>query len=273
MKQKTQAILLRVAVYLSVAIVVFIVASMVLFVLIKGVIYIKPSHFALHYTSENASLLPALLNTLVVLFLALVISIPIGVGAAIYLAEYARTKYLYVKNFVKIVAITAQTLSGIPSIIYGLVGYMIFVVACKWQFSLLSGAATLSIMILPVIMRTSQEALLAVPNTLREASLALGASKFYTLWHVTLRASMRGIINGIVLGAGRVLGESAALIYTAGTVANLPKSLMGSGRTLAVHLYCLWAEGLQVQSSYATATVLIVFVLVLMMLSRFLTKS
>ena len=201
-------------------------------------------------------------------FISLLLAVPAGVGAAVYLVEYARRG----NKFVHVIRITAETLSGIPSIVYGLFGYLLYVTALKWQFSLLAGCCTLAVMILPVIMRTTEEALLAVPDTYREASFGLGAGKLRTVFRIVLPAAVPGIVNGIVLSTGRIVGETAALLYTAGTVAHIPLTLMGSGRTLAVHLYSLWCEGLKTEQAYATAVVLLVFVLLLNWISGRLEK-
>ena len=171
------------------------------------------------------------------------------------------------------IRITAETLTGIPSIVYGLFGLLLFVTALKWQFSLLAGCCTLAIMILPVIMRTSEEALLSVPMTYREASFGLGAGKLRTVFKTVLPVAIPGIVNGIVLSVGRIIGETAALLYTAGTVAHIPNNLMGSGRTLAVHLYSLWCEGLRTEQAYATAVVLVLFVVVLNVISGKIEKT
>lgn len=246
-----------------------IIAGLVIYIFAKGAMYINPSLFSLHYTSENASLFPALVNTAIVLVVSLVMAVPVGVGAAIYLAEYAKSG----NRFVRVIRITAETLTGIPSIVYGLFGLLLFVTALKWQFSLLAGCCTLAIMILPVIMRTSEEALLSVPMTYREASFGLGAGKLRTVFKTVLPVAIPGIVNGIVLSVGRIIGETAALLYTAGTVAHIPSNLMGSGRTLAVHLYSLWCEGLRTEQAYATAVVLVLFVVVLNVISGKIEKT
>lgn len=264
MTQKNNAYLIRILVCVSGILVASLVMGIVSYVLFMGVPYISTDIFSLHYTSENASIIPALVNTAIVLVISITIASLVGVSSAIFLTDYAKST----SPIVKVIALTAETLSGIPSIVYGLVGYMIFSVALGWQFSLLSGALTLSIMILPLVMRTSQEAILAVPENLRNGSLALGANKVRTLFCVVIPTAKNGIINGILLGSGRVLGESAALIYTAGTVAHIPKNLMGSGRTLSVHLYCLWSEGLKTESAFATAALLLIFCVLVNVIAR-----
>lgn len=263
MNQTKQSAFFRFALWTCALVTAVVIGGLVIYILAKGLLNIKPSLFSLHYTSENASVFPALVNTMIVLVVSLVMAVPVGVGAAIYLAEYAKTGNI----FVRIIRITAETLTGIPSIVYGLFGLLFFVTALKWQFSLLSGCCTLAIMILPVIMRTSEEALLCVPVTYREASFGLGAGKLRTVFKTVLPVAIPGIVNGIVLSVGRIIGETAALLYTAGTVAHIPKNLMGSGRTLAVHLYSLWCEGLRTEQAYATAVVLLLFVILLNFIS------
>lgn len=259
MNQTRQSAFFRLALWTCAIVTAVIIGGLVIYILAKGLLNIRPSLFSLHYTSENASVFPALVNTVIVLVVSLVMAVPVGVGAAIYLAEYAKTGNI----FVRIIRITAETLTGIPSIVYGLFGLLFFVTALKWQFSLLAGCCTLAIMILPVIMRTSEEALLCVPVTYREASFGLGAGKLRTVFKTVLPVAIPGIVNGIVLSGGRIIGETAALLYTAGTVAHIPANLMGSGRSLAVHLYSLWCEGLRTEQAYATAVVLLLFVILL----------
>jgi len=185
--------------------------------------------------------------------------VPFGIFAAIYLVEYAKKG----SKLVKIIRITTETLQGIPSIIFGLFGLLFFSTALHWGYSLLAGAMTLVIMILPLIIRTTEEALMGVPDAYREASFGLGAGKLRTVFKVVLPSAIPGILSGVVLATGRIVGETAALIYTAGSVAKVPSSLMGSGRTLAVHMYVLSSEGLYMDQAYATAVILLIFVLVL----------
>lgn len=239
------------------------------YILVKGVPYLTMDLFQWEYNSENLSLLPSLINTFILTVLSLVIAAPIGIFSAIYLVEYADKN----SRFVKLIRITAETLSGIPSIVYGLFGMLFFVTALHWGLSLLSGAFTLVIMILPLIMRTSEEALKSVPDSYREASFGLGAGKLRTIFTIVLPAAVPGILAGVILAIGRVVGETAALIYTAGTVANIPENLMGSGRTLALHMYVLSGEGLHMNQASATAVVILVFVLVINFLSGAIAKK
>ena len=254
---------------LTFTVLIFLIA----YILIHGIPYIKPSLFSLTYTSENASLMPALINTIAMTFLSLVIAVPFGIFSAIFLVEYAGRG----NKFVEIIRLTTETLSGIPSIVYGLFGMLFFVTACGWGFSLLAGAFTLSIMILPLIMRTTEEALKSVPDSFREGSFGLGAGKLRTVFRIVLPSAVPGILAGIILAVGRMVGETAALIYTAGTVADVPNSVMGSGRTFAVHMYNLASEGLYMDQAYATAVILLLLVVGINTLSgavaRRLTKA
>lgn len=260
--------ILRLLVWLSAIITVAVMAFLVGFILIKGVGNLTPDLFALEYNSDNASLMPALINTLIITLLSLVIAVPFGIFAAIYLVEYAKKG----SKLVKIIRITTETLQGIPSIIFGLFGLLFFSTALHWGYSLLAGAMTLVIMILPLIIRTTEEALMGVPDAYREASFGLGAGKLRTVFKVVLPSAIPGILSGVVLATGRIVGETAALIYTAGAVAKVPSSLMGSGRTLAVHMYVLSSEGLYMDQAYATAVILLIFVLVLNWVSSFCAK-
>lgn len=238
------------------------------YILIRGVPYIKPSLFSLKYTTENVSLLPAIITTFIMTILSLLIAGPIGIFTGFYLVEYAKNG----NKLVEIIRITAETFSGIPSIVYGLFGLLFFVTKLGWGFSIIAGAFTLSIMILPLIMRATEEALLAVPNLLREASFGLGAGRLRTIFKIVLPAAMPGILAGIILSIGRIVGETAALIYTAGTVAKIPHGLFDSGRTLAIHMYALSSEGLFTNQAYATAVVLLILVVCINALSSSIAK-
>ena len=238
------------------------------YVLVKGIPYLNASLFSLTYTSENVSLLPSLINTLIMTLVSLAIAAPVGIFAAIFLVEYAKKG----SRFVKLIRITAETLSGIPSIVYGLFGMLFFVNTCKWGFSILAGAFTLAIMVLPLIMRSTEEALKSVPDSYREGSFGLGAGKLRTVFRIVLPSAIPGILAGVILAIGRIVGETAALIYTAGTVAKVPKNVLSSGRTLAVHMYNLSSEGLYMNQAYATAVVLLVLVVVINTLSGMIAK-
>lgn len=259
---------LMLLVLLAAAATFFALLFLVGYILIKGVPSLTPSLFAPEYNSENVSMLPAILTTLMMTGLSLLIAVPLGVFSAVYLVEYARRG----SKLVKAVRMTAETLSGIPSIVFGLFGMLFFVTYLKWNYSLLAGAMTLAIMVLPAIMRTTEEAMLAVPDLYREASFGLGAGRLRTVFRIVLPSAMPGIAAGVILAVGRIVGETAALIYTAGTVAKVPENLFASGRTLAVHMYSLSREGLHTGEAYATAVVLLVVVLLINGLSALIAR-
>jgi len=240
----------------------------VLFVFINGIPHIDAELFAWEYTSENVSLMPSLITTLYIIGGSLLIATPIGVFTAIYLVEYADQSTL----IVRIISMATDTLAAVPSIVYGLFGFLFFVTTLGFQFSLLAGMLTMTIMILPLIIRSTEEALLAVGRPLREASFALGAGKLRTIFRVVLPDAMPGILSGVILAIGRIIGESAALIYTLGSSVNLPDSLFASGRTMAVHMYVLSSEGFHVNEAYATAVVLIFLVLILNGVSTLISR-
>ena len=271
MKKKKDlfSIFLRGIVYLAAALTFFSLIFIVGYILIQGVPNLKPSLFTWTYTSENVSLMPALINTILMVLLALIIALPLGVITAIYLVEYAGSK----NKIVGWIRLTTETLSGIPSIIYGLFGMLFFVVFLGWGLSLISGAATLSIMILPLIMRTAEEALKSVPDSYREASYGLGAGRLRTIFKIVLPSAMQGIIAGVILGIGRIVGETAALIYTAGAIAKIPNSIFSSTRTLSVHMYLLSSEGFNTNEAFATAVVLLGIVLLLNTTSTLIAKK
>ena len=254
--RNTKSLFVKGSVYLCAGFTIEVLLFMMGYILVKGVPFLRSDLFNWKYTSENCSVVPALINTLIMTLMALVIACPLGIGSAIYLAEYAKKG----NGFVKIVRMTTETLTGIPSIIYGLFGMLLFVGFLKWGYSLMAGAATVAIMILPTIMRTTEESLLAVPDSFREGSFGLGAGKLHTVFTLVLPSAVPGILSGIILATGRVVGETAALIYTAGTVAQVPANLFGSGRTLAIHMYVLSSEGLHTGQAFATAVVLLVMV-------------
>ena len=259
---------LRLVVCLAAAITAAVLLALIAYILIRGIPHLKPSLFELHYNSENVSMFPAMVMTLYMTVLCLLIATPLGVGCAIYLTEYAKRG----NKVVEVIRLAAETLSGIPSIVYGLFGMLFFVTALGWKYSILAGACTLSIMVLPLILRTTEEALLSVPDSYREGSLALGAGKLRTVMKVVLPPASGGIFAGIILATGRIVGETAALIYTAGTVAKIALNPMSSGSTLAVHVYVLSGEGLHVGEAYATAVVLMVIVFLMNALSSWIAK-
>ena len=261
---------MRALMYLSAGLTAALVLFLIGYVLLKGVPNISWELLstAPSYLEERIGILPDILNTLYLVMATILFVLPLGVCAAIYLNEYASNKKL-----VAAIEYAAETLSGIPSIIYGLFGMLFFVTYLKWKYSLLAGGLTLSIMILPLIMRTTEEALLAVPASYREASFGLGAGRLRTVFRVVLPSAIPGILAGVILAIGRIVGETAALIYTAGTVAQVPPTLLSSGRTLAVHMYLLSSEGLNTNQAYATAVVLLILVVLINGLSSLVSRK
>lgn len=258
-------LLVALAALISAAALVFIIV----YVLVRGIPNLTPELFALTYNSDNVSCMPSIINTVVLTLLTLVIAVPFGIGAAIYLAEYAKKG----NKLVKLIRTMAETLAGIPSIVYGLFGMLFFVYALGWGYSLLAGAFTLAIMVLPTIMRTTEEALLTVPDSYREGSFGLGAGKLRTIIRIILPSAMPGILAGIILSVGRIVGETAALIYTYGSATGYATGFLNSGRSLAVHMYVLTNEGLHTDQAWGTAVVLLVLVFAINTLSAFIAKK
>ena len=263
------SMLMFILIILSAVIMIGAMIFIIGYILVRGIPNMKPELFEWQFTSENQSMMPAIINTILMTLCTLIMAVPVGVFSAIYLAEYSKKG----SKIVKIIRMTVETLSGIPSIVYGLFGFLAFVIALHWQYSFISGAITLAIMVLPLIMRTTEEALLAVPDSYREGSYGLGAGKLRTIFKIILPAAMPGILAGVILAVGRIVGETAALIFTAGTTAAVPENIFSSTRTLAVHMYCLLSEGLYIDQAYATAVVLLVMVIIINALSSFLAKK
>lgn len=266
---KRYSIFLRTATWISAVITFGTLLFLLGYIFVKGVPYLTPSLFAWQYNSENVSLLPALLTTLIITVLSLCTAVPLGVFTAVYLVEYAKRG----SRMVQMIRVATETLAGIPSILYGLFGLLFFVTWLGWGFSLLAGVLTLSIMILPLVIRTTEEALKSVLDAYREGAFGLGAGKLRTVFRIVLPAAAPGILSGVILATGRIVGETAALIYTFGTVAQVPPNLFSSGRTLAVHLYALSSEGLHSGQAYATAVVLVLLVMGINALSTILAKK
>ncbi|WP_352401234.1 phosphate ABC transporter permease PstA [Anaerotignum sp.] len=260
--------LLLVLVVLAALITVGVLISLVAYIIIKGVPNITPALFAWEYNTENVSMMPAVINTVTITLISLVFAVPIGIFSAIYLVEYAKRG----NRFIPMVRLTTETLAGIPSIVYGLFGYLLFNIYLGWGYSILGGALTLAIMILPLIMRTTEEALLSVSDMYREGSFGLGAGKLRTVFKIVLPSAVPGILSGVILAVGRIVGETAALLYPAGTAPVVPDGVMESGRTLAVHMYALLNEGLYTEQAYATAVILLILVIGINALSAFIAK-
>ena len=263
------SMIMRALIYFAAALTVGVMLFIVAYILIKGVPNLTPELFAWEYNSKNVSMLPALINTVIVTFCTLLVAVPIGICSAVFLAEYARRG----SKLVSVIRITNETLAGIPSIVYGLFGFLAVVITPGRSYSLLACALTLAIMVLPTIIRTTEEALIAVPDSYREGSFGLGAGKLRTVFRIIVPTAMPGIISGVILSVGRIVGETAALIFTAGTLAEVPNGIFSSVRTLAVHMYCLMSEGLYTEQAYATAVVLLVLAAVINWVSNFAAKK
>ena len=268
-KRNPFSLVMRIMLILSIVFTVGALAFILIYILANGIPHLTPSLFSFEYTSENVSMTPSIITTVMLVRAVLAISVPFGVLSAVYLVEYAPKG----SKMVEIIRLTTETLSGIPSIVYGLFGTIFFVTYMGWRYSFLAGAMTLSIMVLPLVMRTTEEALLAVPDDWRQASFGLGAGRLRTVFKIVLPAAVPGILSGVILSIGRVVGETAALIYTLGTVAQIPKGLFSGGRTLALHMWVLSGEGLYTDQAYATAVVLIILVVMINAVSSAVAKK
>lgn len=261
-----KAFIVKMLVYLSSVLMISIIAYLLGYIFVKGLPHLNANLFQWENTTKNNSMLPAIINTFIMMGFTLIMAVPIGVLSAVYLVEYAKRG----SRLVTVIRVTTETLSGIPSIVFGLFGYLAFVIALGWQNSLMAGAVTMAIMVLPLIMRTTEVALMSVPDSYREGSYGLGAGKLRTVFRIILPFATPGIMSGIILAAGRIVGETAALIFTAGTIAKVPNDVFDSTATLSVHMYSLLNEGLHMDEAYATAVVLILFVLVMNWFSKML---
>ena len=201
------SLILKILIILAAIFTIVMLGYLIVYILGKGIPHLTPSLFSLHYDSDNVSMLPSIINTLIMIGVALLIAVPIGVFSAVYLTEYAKKG----NKLVKIIRTTAETLTGIPSIVYGLFGMLFFVTACHMSYSLMAGILTVAIMVLPTVLRTTEEALLAVPDSFREGSFGLGAGKLRTVFRIVLPSAIPGILSGVILSTGRIAGETAAL--------------------------------------------------------------
>ena len=271
-RKRPLSVILKILVIAAACVTFAALIFLIVYILINGIPYLKPSLFALEYNSENVSMFPAIINTLQMTVLALIIAVPLGVFTAVYLVEYAKKG----SKLVEVIRMTAETLSGIPSIVYGLFGMLFFVQRLHMGLSLISGALTVAIMILPLVIRTTEEALISVPQMYREASFGLGAGRLRTVFRAVLPSAVPGILAGVILAIDRIVGETAALIYTAGTVAEIAVGkdfLLDSTRTLAVHMYILSSEGFHTGEAYATGVVLLIMVFAINALSNIAAKK
>lgn len=255
---RIRAMIVKILIYASI---IFTIAMLILVVgqvSLRGISHLSPEIFSLKWTTENQSMVPAIWNTLELVFLTMLLTIPFGIATAIYTVEYAPPG----SQFVKIARLMTETLQGIPSILFGLFGMIFFVNKIGWGNSIIAGSLTMWFMTLPLLIRSTEEALLAVPNRLREASYGLGAGKLRTTFNVVLPAASMGIFSGIILAIGRIFGETAALLYTAGSMSQYASPGM-NGRTLSIHMYLLQTEGVFKDQAYETAFILLLVVLVI----------
>jgi phosphate transport system permease protein len=267
--RKVKDYMLKIILWLSAAITVVIIATIVGYIFKKGFGLIDFNFIFGDYSpTTGGGIFPMIVTTLLTVILSLLISIPIGIGGAIYLQEYAKQG-----RGVKLIRFATESLAGIPSIIYGLFGTVFFVSTLKLQFSILSGSLTLAIIVLPVIIRTTEEALKTVPQSYREGAIALGSTKFEVLYKIIVPSAMSGILSGVILSIGRIIGESAAILLTAGTVASMPRNLMSSGRTLTVHAYLVTKEAGNIELASAIGVILIFIILALSFIAKGITRT
>ncbi|MCI7692350.1 MAG: phosphate ABC transporter permease PstA [Oscillospiraceae bacterium] len=252
-KKHPKSLVIMILVMLSAVFAVGILLFLMIYILVNGIPHLTAEQFEWKYTPENQSMTPAMINTLTMTLLTLLIAVPVGIFAAVYLVEYAKRG----NKLVKVIRITTETLSGIPSIVYGLFGFLLFNMQLGWEYAMFGGIITLAIMILPLIIRTTEEALLAVPDSYREGSYGLGAGKMRTVFRIILPAAIPGIMSGVILSIGRIVGESAALIYTSGTFRSTPSGIWDSAATLTVHMYVQSNEGLHVNQAFASGVILL----------------
>ena len=271
---KGEAAALKAIVWIAGIATMAVLIFLILYILINGLPHIKPSLFSIHYNSQNVSLFPAMINTLTMVGLSILFAGPIGIFSAVYLAEYAKRG----SKFVAFIRLTSETLTGIPSIIFGIFGMLMFVDACHMGYSMLAGALTLALMILPVIMRATEEALHAVPDSYREGSLALGSGKWHMIRTVVLPSSIDGIVTGCILAIGRIVGESAALLFTAGMANNILSikdavTPGNAGSTLTVALYMYAKERGEFGVAFAIAAILLILTLIINLSAKLVAKK
>ena len=269
MNNKIKSSLVKLVVKLSALVTFGTLFFIIGYILYRGVPALRPSMFEFEYSSTNVSMFPSIITTIMLVFSTLIIVTPIGVFTGFYLVEYANKG----NKFVDLIRIATETLSGVPSIVYGLFGMLFFVYRLGFSYSLIAGIFTAAIMVLPLIIRSTEEALMAVDDSLREASFGLGAGKLRTIFIVVLPVAMPGILSGVILAIGRIVGETAALIYTLGTATKMTDSLFSSGRTLATHMYVLSSEGLHVNESFATGVILLITILIINGISTYLSNK
>ena len=265
-EQRTVKAVLWLLTLVTVAILIFIVV----FILRKGLPVINSAFLTTNPLDmgKSGGIFSTIVGTLALTLMALLVATPLGVGTAIFLTEYT-----FENRLTRIIRFGAECLAGIPSIIFGLFGFILFVMKLKFGWSILSGGLTLAFMILPTIIRTSEEAIRSVPASYRQVSFSLGSTKWQTVSRVVLPSARPGIVTGIILSIGRSIGETAAVIFTAGSVLRIPTSLFSSSRTMAVHFYILAREGISMSNAYGTAAVLVIAILIINLLTYYLMEK
>lgn len=255
--RKIEENIAKIVVWVAAVIVVAILIFIIGHILIKGVPMLSFSFFTElpRNMGREGGVLSTIVGTLLLTLLAVLIAMPFGVGTAFYLCEYTKESII-----TRIIRFSAESLAGIPSIVYGLFGFIFFVMSLDFGWSILSGGLTLAFMILPTIIRTSEEAIRTVPNSYREVSYSLGATKWQTIYKVILPSALSGIANGVVLSIGRCVAETAAVILTAGSTLGMPTSIFSPTRSMAVHFYILAREGISMENAYGTAALLIIII-------------
>ena len=264
----------QVFLWMFTAITVSVLIFIIYFVLKHGLPALSISFLTKNPTEMGRSggIFSTVVGTVALTLIAVLIAAPFGVGTAIYLTEYTRENLI-----TRVIRFGASCLAGIPSIIFGLFGFILFVMALGFGWSLLSGGLTLAFMLLPTIIRTSEEAIKAVPQSFREVSFSLGSTRWQSVTRVVLPAALPGIVTGIILSIGRSIGETAAVIFTAGSAIHLPTSIFSSSRTMSVHFYILAREGISMPNAYGTAAVLVLAILLInlatyAMMNRFIKR-
>ncbi|MBW7571738.1 phosphate ABC transporter permease PstA [Caproiciproducens faecalis] len=269
---------LKVLINTAAAVTVVVLLGIILYILFNGISYISWKFISTAYSETNDALkgiLPMIINTMYIVVITLLISAPIGISSAIYLTQYAKQGRL-----VRAIRFTTEILSGIPSIIFGLFGYTVFCILFRLQTSILAGCLTMTLCILPTIIRTTEESLLSVPSSYKEGAMALGAGKLRVVMGIVLPCAMPGVLTAVILAMGRIVGESAALLFTSGLSYNMPKGFLkqifSSGRTLTLHLYQTAREATSPDAmhiAFATASVLLILVFLLNRLAGLLSRA
>jgi len=267
---KVEQGLVKAALQVMTAVTVFILFFIIVFILRKGIPVLGLSFLTRNPVDmgRGGGIFSTIIGTLVLTLVAVLIAAPFGVGTAIFLTEYT-----WENRVTRIIRFGADCLAGIPSIIFGLFGFILFVTKLGFGWSILSGGLTLAFMILPTIIRTSEEAIKSVPASYRQVSFSLGSTRWQMVTRVVLPAALPGIVTGIILSIGRSIGETAAVIFTAGSALHIPTSIFSSSRTMAVHFYILAREGISMSNAYGTAAILVISVLIINLLTYYLMEK